>query len=393
MQKEKEKKQRTQKKITNRKKRSVYGIRDLLFLPLIIGMAFTKDEEDKNRRKTVTENRKKVISLLDDKLEYEQQHITDIYQTYLTEEAEIVLDDDNHLMDNIKQEEYDNIAQELEEIEQEIVTLIIDNKMREDILDLTELDNSNLTADDKNTIIDDRNKAIDEYQQWFEEQAIEEKFYTIKEQEIILSYDVLDKEEDSIDSTILEKEKDDIAENVKDIKKWIANQNRELKSITEKLQEKTKTVERTRIKWELTQQALMENLLFYQAINMAPLNPLCKLVFKVTILNHLFKQSRKVITDEEILPSIDYEKEIKGMLYNNKYINTMIDSALYNTKRLKREIDKEFYDLGLDNPQYQQLLEQLTVVEDDLLNQKDNLMTIKTEIFKQEHINYQKQKN
>lgn len=282
------------------KHQRVYGIHDLLFLPLIIGMAFTKKEDEKRQiDEEVIFSRQQVEDNFNEEIQEVENKLNQITLEANDSKNEDSLDQDNTLLIlNIeKKEKFDQLQEEIDDIEKQLFALVIDDKeyiITDDSLTLSKDVDYNEEELQEEKIIEVPQKAIEEYHTWLEELPIQEKFYDIKEKEMEVYSDIiLDKE--TFDLSDYEENQIELKRQIEEVTKTLAKQDKELDKVKTQLALPVSYIEKVNIEVRFTSHILLENLVLTHAISKAKINPVSKLVLQTMVINRTLKQSRRAV--------------------------------------------------------------------------------------------------
>lgn len=375
---------REKNKIHQRKR--IYGIHDLLFLPLLVGMAFTKEKETETDKILSEDNREKVATFIEEELVIAEEKIDN-----LTNKTTNIIEKDEvpSQSETIKQlVTFEVVQEEMDEIEKQLTSLFIEDEYTAEVPQEKVVEN-NIVLKESSTMR--KKESVEDYQDWIEELPIKEKFYDVKVKEMELCYDLKEEVQD-IDLPISKEETEKLNNQLEKIKIMLNNQEKKIEQVKIKLAQPITTIEKTRIRLETSSKQIMTNITMYGVISKAKINPLSKIILQTIFLSRAFRGTRRVVTDKVKLPPINYDKVLKSVFYDTKYASSMIDSALYQTKKIMKDMKKEVLNLQDQSSYYDKVLVELQKIENDLKEKKKNIDILQQEVVRAKEKNVQKQK-
>lgn len=358
-------------KIKERKLRKhVYGIHDLLFLPLVIGSVFIKDEKIEKKE----ENRRQLVDLLNEELDEVDQKLDTI----------ISLEEKDESKDEALR--YASKVKELSSFKEELILEDIKTDLDEVELQITSLMIDECEEDNLEIMVEDR-KTIDEYREWLDDQEVIEKMYDLKEKEIDVTVSLEEKPKVRTDQNITFKKpnQNKIKDMTEQVKRLLDDEQNKLNRLQEEIRKMSYSKSIMKVKFEFTNRHLLQNIFMFKAISKSSLPSVEKFVLKTVLLSRMMRMNRKVIEDKEDknLLTIDWKHRLKAIYHNVDYAKTMLSSALYQSRKMKKTFQKEFSIYQEQFPLYDKFLKEFDKMEKDLLEQEKKISSMNKNIEKQ----------
>lgn len=397
-------KKKTVKENKKQRKR-VYGIHDLLFFPLILGLAFTKNvEEEEKQQEQVQKARETMANSVATRLDMIEEKLEQIAQT--SEEDQFVLVSDDVNMDNLvvegngKQECFEEIQEEIAEVEQELFSLSIEEEEKDALLDVasfeTEHDVSEEKRDNPKSRVEPQTEMVleevlNEYHTWLEAQPFQEQFFDVKEKEMEVKGELLI-EDETFDVSYYEENQTELKKQLSVMMKMMETSEKELNRVKRQLAQPIETIEKVRTKIEFTSSRLFETVLLSHAVSKSKLNPFSKFILQTMVISHAMKQSRRVVRTTEKRKPMNFENQLYACFSDTRYLETMIDGSIDQCKRLKKEFLLEVSSIEGQVKEYNGMIKQFDEMQKKLQEKKKAIFSLQDEVKKEQGKNRQKQK-
>ncbi len=380
----KEQKKEEQKK----KRRFVYGIHDLLFLPLILGMAFVDEEKEQQSLRT----RKEVKDYFEDELDVIEEQLDHLAADHGSNHA--IEHKEEHsskavlASPSIKEEvaiHFQDLDLDLEEIEQQLIALTLDDYQDEP-------EKVEEAPENTEDLIEVPESVLEEYQEWAFTELPYERFYDLKEKEMEVQVDVQKHPEvPPIDLSDYRDQEHLLQENLNEVTDLLNRQKKDLEEMKKKLNTAT-SLERTKIKFNTSSQLFTSSLIAYYALAHSSLNPVYKFALQAVLLNRAFRVSKQVITEKVDLPIVDYSKQIYAMLQDSKNMHSMLNGTIYQAQSMRRAFILEFKDLKDYVDEYDSTLKKLDQFISEIKEEQKKVDGLTEEVQRQLEKNNQRQK-
>lgn len=368
------------KELKPQSKKSVYGIHDLLFLPLVVGMAFTNDDMFEETKKV----RKQLMDKIEEELNDLDQRLDEIHEEY--QPKEVVEEEVDSDLITFKEKEYDQeidipileetpemeeVTKGICEVELQLASLVIEKE--EPSLEELALSKEEISS------------VIGEYQEWLDDQVVFEKLWDTKEKEMNVKIEALEKTEKLPSIVPTSRQQKYLKELTSNIEVLLQEQQEKVRQLEREIKHISISSTVRKRQFALTNQVVLQSAVMYQMISKAPIHPVHKFVLQTVLLHRTMRMSRRVVEVKEDHFDLrnDFQRKLKAIQYDVHYAKHMLGSAVYQMTRAKKQFIRDFSDFKDQLPEYDLLLKEFKKMEEELFRQEKNMDTITKEVEKQ----------